>query len=312
MKFLKKLKNEDGAVAILVGIALVALVGIIAYVADTGSIYHTRRSMQSAADAAALAGVQELPGNPGYAVEIATGYAVAQSATISSSDVSVSIESTIVPNDTIVVNVSDSDKSTFFAGIFGINTVSVGATAKAMVGSPTEYKGLVPWYLVEGDWVPGADYSLYENKTGSVSFNGESTGGSLYRDNIAYGYQGIMKIGDMIECLNGFKTGPTKQGTESRVGPANELDSFSEITELLSDGSYGLEINDTQLVVCPVVTQATADNEEGPIIGFAPIIITYYDGKEVVGKFLGEAMMISSGEVVGYTGSGLKSSRLVH
>jgi Flp pilus assembly protein TadG len=309
MKKLRNLKNENGVVAIFVALALVALIGIAAYVVDTGSLYQTRRSMQKAADAAALAGAQELPGSPNNAVQVAISYAGMHGETISSSNVS--IQSTFVANDTIRVTVSNPNKATFFAGIFGINSVLVGATATAMAGSPEEYKGLVPWYLVEGDWVPGANYSLYANKTGSVSFNGESTGGSLYRDNIAYGYDGTLEIGSPIDCLSGFKTGPTAQGTETRVGP-NPLDTFSSLTVPLSGGGYKLAKFDTQLVVCPVVTQATATAGHGPIIGFAPILITSYGGKMVVGKFLNEAMMISTGEIEGYKGYGLKVIRLVN
>ena len=240
-------------------------------------------------------------------MQVAISYAGLHGETISSSDVS--IESTYVAKDTIKVTISDPNKATFFAGIFGINSVPVGATATAMVGTPKEFKGLVPWYLVNSDWVPGADYNLYTNKTGSVSFNGESTGGSVYRDNIAHGYQGIINIGTSIDCLSGFKTGPTDQGSATRLGP-NPLDSFSSLTKPLSGGGYGLAVFDTQLVVCPVVTQATATAGHGPVIGFAPILITSYGGKMVVGKFLTEAMMISTGEIQSYVGYGLKESGL--
>jgi Flp pilus assembly protein TadG len=309
MKHLKNLKEESGVVAIFIGLAMVALVGMLAYAIDTGSLYQERRTMQTAADAASLAGAQELPDNPGRAVQAALDYAAMQGIEIISSDII--IKKTYSQNDTITVTVSDPDKKTFFAGIFGINSVNVGATATAMVGSPSEFKGLVPWYLVDGDWVPGANYDLYKNKTGSVSFNGESTGGSLYRDNISYGYQGTLKIGDPIACLSGFKTGPTGQGTETRVGP-NPLDSFSSLTEPLIDGGYRLKKPDTQLVVCPVVTQATASAGHGPIIGFAPILITYYASKVVVGKFLDEAMMVSNGGIEAYEGYGMKVIRLIN
>jgi hypothetical protein len=60
------------------------------------------------------------------------------------------------------------------------------------------------------------------------------------------------------------------------------------------------------------VSQATATAGHGPIIGFAPIIITSYDGKNVIGKFLNESMVISNGEIDGYKGYGLKVIRLVN
>jgi hypothetical protein len=73
----------------------------------------------------------------------------------------------------------------------------------------------------------------------------------------------------------------------------------------LSGGRYRLAKLDTQFVVCPVVTQATATSGHGPVIGFAPMIITSYDGKNVIGKFLNEAF-ITDVKLIGYNGYGLK------
>lgn len=312
MVMLKKLKrhltNSEGQVAVIVALLIISFVGMTALVVDMGSLYEDRRSLQSAADAAALAGAQELPISSSKATQVATDYISKNRADIDS--INIEIGSTLATDDTIKVTVYNPDSPISFGGIYGLNSANVAATATAMVGSAGGYKGLVPWYLIQGGWAPGADYSLYEDKTGSVSFNGESTGGSVYRDNIAYGYQGTLKIGDTVECLNGFKTGPTRQGTESRVGPT-PLDSFSSLTEPLNGGGYRLAKTDTQLVVCPVVTQATADSGHGPIIGFAPIIITYYDGKEVVGKFLDEAMVVYTGDILPVGETGIKVIRMI-
>jgi hypothetical protein len=79
----------------------------------------------------------------------------------------------------------------------------------------------------------------------------------------------------------------------------------------LSGGGYRLAKNDTQLVVCPVVTQATADIGHGPIIGFAPMIITSYNGKHVVGKFLDEALVVYTGDILAVDDMGMKVIRLI-
>ncbi len=125
--------NQRGQVAVFVGIALVALVGVLAYVIDTGSIYESRRSFQTVADSAALAGAQELP-NTSNAVQAAIDYAAMHEVTLDPSDID--IESTFVADDTIKVTASDMNKETLFAGIFGANSTEVGADATAMVGSP--------------------------------------------------------------------------------------------------------------------------------------------------------------------------------
>ena len=321
MAMLKKLKrrltNSEGVVAIIVALLLVLFVGMMALVVDMGSLYEDRTSLQSVADAAALAGAQELPVSPSQAIQEATDYITKNRADIDIASMIIEISSTMDPNgiiqDTIKVTVNNPDSPIRF-NIYGDNSTNVRATATAMVGSSTEYKGCVPWYAVEGEWEAGEPYDLYLSKSGSVSFNGESTGGDLYRDNIANGYDGILKIGDTIECLNGFKTGPTIQGTESRVGPVDLLDDFDDITDPSGDG-FKLSDGDSQLVMIPIVSyEPVAKNKTVPmsIIGFAPLIITFYDGKVILGKFLTEALVVNPGDIgaVDATG-GVKVVRLI-
>jgi len=62
MKWVQKLvKDEDGAVIVIVALALVILLGCMALVVDAGVMYVNRSNMQNVADAAALAGAQDLP-----------------------------------------------------------------------------------------------------------------------------------------------------------------------------------------------------------------------------------------------------------
>ena len=55
-------RQQQGAVAILVGITLFVLVGMLALVIDLGHLYWAKAGLQNAADAAALAGAKELDG----------------------------------------------------------------------------------------------------------------------------------------------------------------------------------------------------------------------------------------------------------
>jgi Putative Flp pilus-assembly TadE/G-like len=54
-------RDESGVIAIIVAIVMVLLLSVAALVVDLGLIYHTKRELQTAADAAALAGAWELP-----------------------------------------------------------------------------------------------------------------------------------------------------------------------------------------------------------------------------------------------------------
>lgn len=64
MKTRASLKNrQGGAVAIVVGISIVVLVGFLALVLDLGHLYIAKTELQNASDAAALAGAKELNGS---------------------------------------------------------------------------------------------------------------------------------------------------------------------------------------------------------------------------------------------------------
>ncbi len=123
MKILKKIKNrifhtanERGQVAVIAAILMVAFVGMMAFAIDTGSVYETRRNLQTVADSAALAGVQELPENPTLAVQTAVNYAALNGVTIASGDVVIS--RTYVNNDTITVSARNPNKQLIFCWSF--------------------------------------------------------------------------------------------------------------------------------------------------------------------------------------------------
>jgi Flp pilus assembly protein TadG len=304
-----RLACEKGQIAVIAALVLIVAMGMMAFVIDEGSVYQTRRDLQTVADSAALSGAQELPKNPALAVQAAVSYAALNNFTISSSDVVIS--NTYVNNDTIIVTAVNPSTKLYFAGIFGQNTATVAATATAMVGRPENFTGVVPWGVVQDKWVPGVEYPLNEDKFGALSFNGESTGGSVYRDNIANGYSGTLEIGSMVDFLNGFKSGPTIQGTESRIGPP-PLDTFSDLTDPLTGGGFTLAKPDSQFVFCPIVSQATAAIGHGPIIGFAPFVITYNTNKIVYGTFLNEALIVYNGSILAVNETGIKVVRLIN
>jgi Flp pilus assembly protein TadG len=312
MVMLKKLKrlltNSEGQVAVIVSLLIVSFIGMTALVVDMGSLYEDRRSLQSVADAAVLAGAQELPLSQSKATQEATDYVTKNRADIDS--INIEIGSTLATDDTIKVTVYNPDSPISFGRVYGLNSANVAATATAMVGKPQSFTGVVPWGVIQNKWVPGVEYPLNEDKFGSLSFNGESTGGSVYRDNIANGYSGTLEIGSTVEFLQGFKSGPTIQGTESRIGPP-PLDTFSKLTVLLAGGGYGLAKPDSQFVMVPIVSQSTSDIGHGPIIGFAPFVITYNTNKIVYGTFLNEALLVYTGSILAVDYTGIKVIRMI-
>ncbi|UOO37937.1 hypothetical protein IZU99_01315 [Oscillospiraceae bacterium CM] len=74
---LRSIKNESGAVAIVVALVMVVLIGFSAIVIDYGNIAVHKRALQNAVDAACLAAAQELPNNTSAAEDAAVKYLTA-------------------------------------------------------------------------------------------------------------------------------------------------------------------------------------------------------------------------------------------
>ena len=123
-------RNERGQAVVLMVISMVAMLGMAAFVLDVGAWYRTKRHLQGTADAAALAGAQKLPENPGAARSLALTYADENGGNVSPSDISVNASS-----DTITVTARRTDPG-FFSGVLGIADAKIDARAKARVGPP--------------------------------------------------------------------------------------------------------------------------------------------------------------------------------
>ena len=94
--------DERGQVLVLTVLALTVLLGMTALVLDVGGWFRTQRRLQGTADAAALAGAQALPADPGNANSLALNYAGLNGGGVAAADVA--ITSTNQSNDTIFVD----------------------------------------------------------------------------------------------------------------------------------------------------------------------------------------------------------------
>jgi Flp pilus assembly protein TadG len=133
-------RSDRGQATVLTVVFLVVLLGMAALVLDIGSWYRADRATQSTADAAALAGAQALPGDSATANSLALQYATKNGGLGSGG---VTFSSKIVANDTIKVTVKRA-APTFFAKIFGKNTVTVGSTATARSEGVSAVKYVAP------------------------------------------------------------------------------------------------------------------------------------------------------------------------
>ncbi|MGC8780014.1 MAG: pilus assembly protein TadG-related protein [Anaerolineae bacterium] len=121
---------EAGQTMAYVALAMVALLALAALAIDVGLAYSTRRHMQNAADAGALAGAQALCRGEGAdgARAAALRYAVAngaQTANVTVEQVGLGGSVSVTARNTV---------GTFLAGVVGLRQVNVGADAQAVCG----------------------------------------------------------------------------------------------------------------------------------------------------------------------------------
>jgi Flp pilus assembly protein TadG len=230
---MRNVRPERGQALVITIASLVAMLGMAALVLDVGAWFHQKRELQATADAAALAGAQLLPDNPGGAKAQALTYAGKNGGGVKAADVVVS--SGPMSNDTISVK-AQKDNAGFFSHVAGVLSVNIGASAKARVAVPVQAKGVAPIVvknthpLVQGSascpcfnqlttipldkaGAPGAfDLLNLDNTKGGTS------PGRL-GDWILNGYDGYLGLGDYYSDPGAkFNSSQIKSALDQRIG----------------------------------------------------------------------------------------------
>lgn len=135
----ERLRNESGQAVLFTVLFLTVLIGAAAITTDVGAWYRQQRQAQATADAAALAGAQDLPADPTDAQTLAQQYGTSNGGGVDGVTFSTGFEQ----NDTVNVTVQKSAPS-FFSKIFSIDSATVRATASARAGVPNQVFGLAP------------------------------------------------------------------------------------------------------------------------------------------------------------------------
>jgi len=137
-------RQQAGQAAVFLVLALVPLLAMVGFVIDIGFAYYAQRSLQASADAAALAGAQDLP-DPGVAANMAKAYGAKSGAKNHNDSMEIINESISTkciasvpgcdPVNAVVVK-ETARVSTKFARVIGVDTITlqVGATACSPCG----------------------------------------------------------------------------------------------------------------------------------------------------------------------------------
>jgi formylmethanofuran dehydrogenase subunit C len=123
------MNNQRGSIATITALCLPVLLGIAGLAIDVGNLYWEKTKLQTAVDAAVLGGGQELPDTLR-----ATSQAQQSISNNSQSPANATITFT---NNNLQINVSMTNHvSTYFMGLFGINTVAVSVSAAGVMNGP--------------------------------------------------------------------------------------------------------------------------------------------------------------------------------
>ena len=310
-------RDERGQAVVLSVLALVALLGMCAMVLDVGSWYRTSRRLQGTADAAALAGAQELPKDSLAAKATALTYAGKNGGDVAAADIVVT--STFSPNDTISVKAAKTDGA-FFSKVLGINDAKIDASAKARVDTPLQARYVAPMVVY-------CDHPLLKNCTGTgnpkfqanteLPFDKDSTGApgafgmlNLGKDNGGSGTPGSSEEAEWI--LHGFdKLLPLG---EYNSDPGAKFSSGGNVVQALED-----RLNTVLLFPVYKTLEGNGQNARYDIIGWVGFYLTGFDiqGNEATLKgyfteYIASGILSSTGPGPGSAqGFGVKSIQLI-
>ncbi|MBE0476581.1 MAG: Tad domain-containing protein [Coriobacteriia bacterium] len=322
------LRGDEGATATVVAVlfAFGVLFGVAMTVVDAGSLYATRRNLQSAADAGALAGVQQLPSDTAGAAADADIY-VQENAAFPVEWVTSSFSSTTGSGftDTIHVTVRGT-APVFFARWFGHGDKPIEAGATAVVGSPTTYEsGVMPFGILAEDLAPPYGLPLGEEYTLKLAAGDASQGNYHIVDLTSFSDENntknLIKDGGSSQPISIGDTFPTQPGNV-QVPNYKALNDYlsgcdHEFADLVHDASGIYKppldpdgVSCRRFIVCPVVVidglaapecfdwEETTGATYVRVIGFLNVFVRG-DADADAGTMTGRLLQVASTEMTG-------------
>ena len=296
-------------------LALAVVLGFTAMTIDLGLLFEDRRHLQNTADAAALAGVVELPINPVAAKQKAQDWA-AKNGVPASQIKKIEIRTTEVANDTLYVEV-EKQFDWVFGGALGLDEDPVSAAAAAQIRSLRGTSNLMPWAILMGDsacldWannpISGADCTVKLGAGaseiggwfGALDLDGSGGGSSEYESNIIDGTADTRycSVGQadpdcesfVVDALPGNKVGGTDHAIEDRLlneptcdSNANGRDDFGEVFVPGENGFAEYAIvcpQSPRYIIVPIVTPNEDPVKTVTIRGWA---VAYLESYSCVG-----------------------------
>jgi Putative Flp pilus-assembly TadE/G-like len=288
--------RQGGQTLVMFVLFLGVLMGCAAIVVDLGYWYLTKRQAQATADAVALAAAADLPGAD-VAVSDSSHYRQKNNWP---GKVELSVSSVNSASDTVTAEAT-TNVPAFFAGIFGINNVDVGASATARIGAYTGWStNLAPWTMTENDLVWGKDLDLKvvpgdqyaPGNFGAINLIvpkkaecADANGADDYRDLIENNIQScLVEVGDMLDLKTGNMA--ILDDALTARGAINNFDPSSLIGYAPNGDPQLTVLEHPNIVVIPIIDGFVNGSHPVKVVNFAYFIITGWDKTNVRGRFV--------------------------
>ena len=241
--FFHKLHSDQrGSAAVVTALFMVVLIGFSAFALDLGIYYDEASKLQNSLDSSVLAALQELPATNtsssawAAAKNAAISYAALNETVLTADDIQPVYKDDVATNSIIGIKATKSTVVEFnFAKVLGINSGTVTRTASAGLVPAGGVRGAIPLSITASSLsnalangvLTGLTIKCSSN-TGDIGIdstgvNGwfgalrfEGSGASIYSDLLAYGYNGTLTVGQVLEMENGNMSGPTMDGFTTR------------------------------------------------------------------------------------------------
>lgn len=232
--------RRDGGTLLLVVFFMVALFGFAAMSIDVGNVLVQRERIQESGDSSALAAVVDWATSKVALTADQRARSYAQANGLQASEVESvvvgkwdSATKTFTAKDPLVASeipaVQITNKRVVpmaFAKVVGLSSMSPRTVSIAVAALATAAGRTLPWAACNNPDNPIPDKCVIINLknendcTGPGNFGALALGGtgaSNYKDNIVDGYDGVLRIGDIVYTEPGKMVGPTDTGLQDRL-----------------------------------------------------------------------------------------------
>lgn len=231
--------RRQGSVMIIVAMSIILIMGIVALVIDYGVFLVEKNNLQYGMDAAVLAGIKELPDSEQAARIMINDYLVLND--VDPANVTILIDNV----DGIIRLNGEITVQTIFARVFGITEVNIAQTSAAQVGvAGSAATGLRPFVVKEDQCWPGNIVVLREmvgdqGNYGPVRLGDADSGLSDLVDNVLYGTDVVINVGDFLDTEPGAMTALYRQASDyiNSLGPDDD-DRYWVLPVIGSDVDY--------------------------------------------------------------------------